>query len=65
MAVRTRTTYRMSVELQEDTFVELYCDTFVELLETLLILGFMVTPAMPACKTVINDEFLIRKHKNE
>ena len=28
MAVRTRTTYRMSVELQEDTFVELYRDTF-------------------------------------
>ena len=45
MAVRTRTTYRMSVELQEDTFVELYCDTFVELelltLETLLILGLV------------------------
>ena len=43
MAVRTRTTYRMSVELQEDTFVELYRDTFVELLvlETLLILGLM------------------------
>ena len=39
MAVRTRTIYRMSVELQEDTFVELYRDTFVELLvlETLSI----------------------------
>ena len=54
MAVRTRTTYRMSVELQEDTFVELYCDTFVELelltLETILILGLVCINASHRAK---------------